>query len=208
MSLAKILPKRKKSLDLLEQVLVLPIFFWFTWRLWPDNLSSTNWSTLVLLLSEGVVITLLLTRRKTDLISANFRDWAVAFAGTFLVLLVEKDGQPISGPGGGFLLLAGLATHMGAKFSLLRSFGLVAADRGIKQRGLYAVVRHPMYAGYIMTHIGFLLIAPSWWNLAVYIAAWALIIVRISAEERVLSANPQYRDYMTGVRYRFLPGVF
>lgn len=97
---------------------------------------------------------------------------------------------------------------MGAKFSLLRSFGLVAADRGIKQRGLYAVVRHPMYAGYIMTHIGFLLIAPSWWNLAVYIAAWVLIIVRISAEERVLSANPQYRDYMTGVRYRFLPGVF
>ncbi len=65
-----------------------------------------------------------------------------------------------------------------------------------------------MYAGYILTYVCYLVVAPSWWNLAVYSAAWALFIVRISAEERVLSANPQYRTYMTSVRYRLLPGVF
>ena len=151
---------------------------------------------------------MLVTRRRTEYISTKFRDWAVAFAGAFLVLLVEKDGQPLSGVGGVVLLLVGLAVHVAAKFSLLRSFGLVAADRGVKRRGLYAVVRHPMYVGYMLTHVGFLVVAPTWWNLSVYSAAWALFIVRIFAEERVLSANPQYRTYMTSVRYRLLPGVF
>ena len=106
------------------------------------------------------------------------------------------------------MLLVGLAIHVGAKLSLLRSFGIVAADRGVKRRGLYAVMRHPMYAGYILTHIGFLLASPSWWNLGVYVMAWSFLIARIFAEEKVLSANPDYQGYMTGVSYRLLPGVF
>lgn len=60
-----------------------------------------------------------------------------------------------------------MATHVGAKLCLWRSFGLVAAHRGLKAGGLYAVVRHPMYAGYVISHVGYLLVAPSWWNLAI-----------------------------------------
>ena len=208
MSSISIFRNSRRNLDFLEQALILALYAWLISRLWPDRISATNWYSLLILVSEGLVVVLLVTRRRTDLISTNFRDWAVAFAGAFVVLLVGKGGEPLSNAGGAFLMLVGLAIHVAAKLSLLRSFGLVAADRGVKRRGLYAVVRHPMYTGYILTYVGYLVVAPSWWNLAIYSVACALFMVRIVAEERVLSANPLYRDYMTGVRYRLLPGVF
>jgi protein-S-isoprenylcysteine O-methyltransferase Ste14 len=65
-----------------------------------------------------------------------------------------------------------------------------------------------MYAGYMMTHAGFLLIMPTLWNLGVYVVTWALLILRIFAEEKLLSQDPVYRDYAAQVRYRLLPGVF
>ncbi len=198
----------RRMLDVFEQLFFLLLYVWLVERLWSAQLWSSNWYALLILVSEGLVVLLLLVRRRTDQISTSFRDWAVAFGGTFLVLLVGKGGQPISASAGSILMLVGLAVHVGAKFSLRRSFGLVAADRGVKLRGLYAIVRHPMYAGYIMTHVGFLIVAPSSWNLAVYSAAWALMMLRIVAEERVLGANPEYRAYMQRIRYRLLPGVF
>lgn len=197
----------RRMLDVFEQIFFLLLYVWLVERLWSAQLWTTNWYSLLILISEGLVVVLLLVRRQTDHISTNFRDWAVAFGGTFLVLLIDKGGPPISPAIGSILMLVGLAVHVGAKFSLRRSFGLVAADRGVKRRGLYAIVRHPMYAGYIMTHVGFLVMAPSSWNLAVYSAAWALMILRIFAEERVLGANPEYRAYMQGTRYRLLPGI-
>jgi len=138
----------------------------------------------------------------------NFQDWALALAGTYLVLLVTKGGEPITSMGGLFLILTGLIIHVGAKLSLRRSFGLVAADRGVKSRGLYSFVRHPMYAGYILSHVGFLLVAPSLWNLIIYLAAWSLFIARMFAEERVISENPEYQVYKEQVPYRVLAGVF
>ena len=50
------------------------------------------------------------------------------------------DGQPSSA--------------MAAKFSLARSFGLAPANRGVKSRGAYAFLRHPMYLGYVVEWIG------------------------------------------------------
>jgi protein-S-isoprenylcysteine O-methyltransferase Ste14 len=46
------------------------------------------------------------------------------------------------------------------------------------------------------------------WNLGVYVVTWALLILRIFAEEKLLSQDPVYRDYAAQVRYRLLPGVF
>ena len=122
-------------------------------------------------------------------------------------MLVSKGGDAISNSLGVSLLLFGFFVHFGAKLSLARSFGVVAADRGIKAKGLYGFVRHPMYAGYILSHIGFLFLAPSIWNLSVYLGAWLLFLARVLAEERILRANPEYVAYMARVRYRILPGL-
>jgi protein-S-isoprenylcysteine O-methyltransferase Ste14 len=150
----------------------------------------------------------LLIRRPTERISTNWRDWVIAAGGTFVVLLVGNGGPPFSMALGMFLLIMGLLIHVGAKLSLFRSFGVVPANRGVRVGGFYRLVRHPMYAGYMLSHAGFLVVAPSLWNLAIYAAAWALLVARIFAEEQVLSEDPAYQAFKTRVRYRLLPGIF
>ena len=105
-------------------------------------------------------------------------------------------------------MLLGLYIHVVAKLGLLRSFGLVAADRGIKATGIYRIVRHPMYLGYFIVHLGYLLTSPSWWNLAIYAATWSLLVARIFAEEKLLLQNIEYQQYSKHVRYRLVPLLF
>jgi protein-S-isoprenylcysteine O-methyltransferase Ste14 len=198
----------RRLLDLAEQIAVLALYSWLVIRLWPGQFSASNWYPVLILLSEGLVVLLLVIRRPTDRISTKGRDWALAAGGTFVVLFVGQGGPPLMGPLGAVLMLIGLAIHVGAKLSLLRSFGLVAANRGVKSGGLYRLVRHPMYAGYMLTHVGFLLVAPSLWNVAIYVVAWAFLIARMYAEEQVLSDDPAYREMKSRVPYRLVPGVF
>ena len=200
---------QRRGLDIFEQVAALTLFTWMVIRLLPGAHESGGLlSVSVLLISEGVVVALLLFRRPTQNISMNVEDWLFAAAGTFLPLMVEKGGATTTGLLGPLLMLIGLITHVGAKFSLFRSFGLVAANRGVKIGGLYAYVRHPMYAGYMLTHVGFLLSAPSLWNLAIYAAVWTLLIARIRAEERILGEDADYRKYARRVKHRIIPGVY
>ena len=76
------------------------------------------------------------------------------------------------------------------------------------ERGMYRLVRHPMYAGYILSHIGFLIARPAWLNAGLYGLELILQVLRIQAEERVLRADPSYRSFAEQVRYRLLPGVY
>ncbi|MGD2133640.1 MAG: isoprenylcysteine carboxylmethyltransferase family protein [Maricaulaceae bacterium] len=194
--------------DLAEQVIVAVLYVFLVWRLLPDPLAVPSFYRLMLILSEGVIVGFILARRPTDRFSMNPRDWAIAFGGTLAGLLVGPGGEPISVVAGTTFLCLGLAIHLGAKLSLRRSFGLVAADRGVMVGGFYRFVRHPMYFGYFVAHCGYLLAAPSLWNLSVYLANWALLAARILAEEKVLKQNPEYVAYAEQVRYRVIPGVF
>ena len=200
--------KFKRALDMIEQGTVTALYALLTIRLWPSDFSDVSWFPLLILPTEGLVVLLLLIRRPTDSISTSAWDWSLAAVGTILVLLIDKGGAPVLGMLGPYLMLLGLTIHVGAKLSLWTSFGLVAANRGLKSNGLYRVVRHPMYAGYIVSQIGFLLVAPSWWNAAVYTLAWTSMIARIYAEERILSQDSGYVSYKACVPYRLLPRVF
>ncbi len=65
-----------------------------------------------------------------------------------------------------------------------------------------------MYAGYTLTHVGFLLAFPSWENATIYFFALILQVVRIAREERVLMRDPIYATFAKRVRYRLLPGIY
>ena len=198
-------------LDRAEQLFVLGFYFYLVWRLLPAGHGSPWLGNALLLLSEGLVLILFLIRRPATTISTRRSDWLLAFGGTILPLLVQPAGSP-----GGLVpplvcipvMICGLVLQIRAKVSLGRSIGMVAANRGLKRSGPYQLVRHPMYAGYVLTHIAFLLMNPLLWNLAVYSGALGIQILRLLAEERFLSQSTEYREYMRSVRFRLIPGVF
>ena len=198
----------RRGLDLFEQVTVALLYGWLFVRLCPDELSGLSGLPMLLLVSEGIVVAFLILRRRTENISLRFGDWFIAFAGTFFALLVVRGGEPRFPELGALLIVTGILVHVGAKLSLRRSFGIVAADRGVKAGGMYRYVRHPMYLGYMLSHLGYLLIAPLQWNVLVYAFCWLFLILRILAEERILSENPDYRTYMEKVPHRLMQHVF
>ena len=143
------------------------------------------------------------------------RDWRPltllwTLGGTYAFLFYNLNGGVKIVPEaiGALLQIGGIAWQLFAKISLKRSFGLLPANRGVVSRGAYRVVRHPMYLGYFVTDVGFLLSNFSLMNLSVHIAQVAFQIGRIIREEKMLETDAAYRCYRNSVRYRLVPWVF
>lgn len=109
---------------------------------------------------------------------------------------------------GALLQISGIIWQLFAKISLRRSFGVLPANRGVVSRGAYRFVRHPMYLGYFVTDLGFLLTNFTLYNLLVHVAQLTCQVGRIVQEESMLSADERYRAYKRSVRFRVLPMVF
>jgi protein-S-isoprenylcysteine O-methyltransferase Ste14 len=197
---------RAAMLDFAERGLLLLLYGAFVVRLAP-SVDAVPYNAL-LLASESLTVLFILFRKPGGIATDGFA-WTVALVGTLAPLLAAPGGfQAISGAAAGLLMTLGLLFSLAAKVFLNRSFGIVAANRGVKRAGPYRLVRHPMYLGYALTHAGFLLSNLSVWNIAFYAAAWAAMIYRIREEEAFLSQDPAYRDYSAGVRYRMVPGLY
>ena len=166
---------------------------------------------LLYLLDQVIIFVFLLIRRPTIVISRRPLDWLYAFGGSYLPLLVAPANLEagLIPPGvAAVLMLLGILVHLMAKLSLRRSFGVVAANRGVKSDGLYRFVRHPMYTGYFIVQVSFLLVGPTVWNLGVFALAWVLQVCRIQAEERLLLSDPAYASFAATTRSRLIPGVY
>ncbi|WP_342236290.1 methyltransferase family protein [Inquilinus sp. OTU3971] len=199
-------------LDMVERSLVTIVFGFLLFSLLRGFQRSGNPLDLALLVSEGSVVLFILIRRTTTEVSLRPIDWLIAVAGSIAPLLVRPTGTAeaamVPAVVSALLMLAGFAMQIAAKLTLNRSFGIVAANRGVKVDGPYRIVRHPMYAGYLLTQIGFLLNQPSLWNFSVYAVGLGFQLWRLLAEERILTEDPAYLRFAGLVRYRLLPGVF
>jgi methyltransferase len=79
---------------------------------------------------------------------------------------------------------------------------------GVVTSGPFRYVRHPNYAAVFAEMLALPLIHTAWITATVgTIAHIGVLSQRLSTEERVLFANPDYRAAMTG-KPRFLPGLF
>jgi protein-S-isoprenylcysteine O-methyltransferase Ste14 len=92
--------------------------------------------------------------------------------------------------------------------TLGRSFGVVAANRGLKIGGPYRLVRHPIYFSHSVTLLGVVIANFNWINLTIALVATACQFFRMDAEERVLTATSDYVTYKERVRYRLIPGLY
>lgn len=174
---------------------------------WAD---TSRYTLLLLLVSEGLTVALLLFARK-----AVLRDLSpVAIGATTLALsfflFFEYTGtlRLIPEWAGAAIQLFGIAWQILSKVTLGRSFGVLPAARGLVTHGPYRVVRHPIYLGYLIAHVGFLLGNFSLQNALVLGALYCAQIVRMLREEAVLGESGEYRDYAARVRWRLVPFVF
>jgi len=85
----------------------------------------------------------------------------------------------------------------------------VETEQPVISRGLYALVRHPMYSGGLLVFLGAPLALGSWWGLVLFPPFLVLIILRLKNEERYLSTHlPGYRDYCARVTHRLIPSIW
>lgn len=196
--------------DQVERIVLLMLFTFYAVRLLGTGAVTANPVNLLFLLDQAILIAFILVRRSTASISLSTRDWTIAFLGTVMPLMVQPAViQPLLPyTVCAVLLVGGTTLQLSAKLVLRRSFGVVPANRGVKVSGPYRVVRHPMYAGYILGQLGFLLATPTVGNAVILLIAWGLQCARVHAEERLLKEDAGYRAFMAVTRYRLVPGIY
>jgi protein-S-isoprenylcysteine O-methyltransferase Ste14 len=174
-------------------------------------LASPTRVTLVLLVVANCFTTALVLFARTP----TRRDWRpltllMSLGGSYAFLFYNLNGgiKIVPEAVGALLQMGGIAWQLFAKISLKRSFGILPANRGVVSRGAYRFVRHPMYLGYLLTDVGFLLTNFSLINLSVHVTQVAFQIGRIVREEKMLETDVAYRCYRNTVRYRLIPLVF
>jgi len=83
------------------------------------------------------------------------------------------------------------------------------ANQKVISTDLYALVRHPMYAGVLIMIAGIPLALDAWWSIAIIVIAAPGLILRILDEEKLLKKDlPGYVEYIQKVRYRLIPYIW
>jgi len=85
------------------------------------------------------------------------------------------------------------------------------SDRGheLRDTGLYGLVRHPFYTGFILFCLGMALWLQSYAALIAGLLPITALIGRIYAEEKILQETlPGYREYMSRANYRIIPFIW
>ena len=166
--------------DLMSRAMIVVLFTIFSMNLFGDFMRSGHVTSLLVLAGESLVVILTIFRRKAQLVD---RSVAAAVITTVSVagppLLRVSDATPLLPDAATAIVCAlGLVLVVVGKMALGRSFGLVPANRGVVVRGPYMFVRHPIYTGYLITHVAFLVANPVPWNAAIIVFADTLLVVR------------------------------
>lgn len=185
---------------------------WFVLRVgghwWAD---PTNVTLALFMMSEVVTLVIMILAHKASHRDASPFHGAVAIAASFMVPLFVRatDGAAVlPGVATAAATFVGIAWVIWAKVSLGRSFGILAAARTLRTSGPYRWVRHPIYVGYLITHLAFLAANFTLWNVCVFALLYQMQIVRAMREEKILAAAmPGYAEYMERVPRRFVPGL-
>ncbi len=180
----------------------------FSWGMLGDFMRTHRLSSLLLTLFETLIVFYSLCRPAPKQINRSLYDWTVALGGTFILLLLRPAPQVNDHAAILVLQFLGMSISLIALFSLNRSWGLVAANRGVKTGGMYGFVRHPIYAGYFVSFAAYLAQNATMTNVPIYVAFVWLEVLRMGAEERVLARDPEYVSYSTRTRWRVLPFIY
>jgi protein-S-isoprenylcysteine O-methyltransferase Ste14 len=194
--------------ELASKIVILALFSAMASALAQDFARTAHVTGLLMLVSEALVVALTLVRRTAAIVDRTWTARVLTMFATFGPPLVRPSSVAAAPESLTIVISAtGLIIVVLGKLSLGRSFGFTPANRGVVSTGLYRIVRHPIYLGYLITHVGFVVANPADWNLAVLAAADVALMLRAVREERTLALDDEYRAYMARVRWRIVPGV-
>lgn len=85
----------------------------------------------------------------------------------------------------------------------------VQSGQKVIDSGLYGIVRHPMYSATIIMFLSMPLVLGSLVSFLIFLIYPAVIIKRISNEEKVLEEGLEgYKEYKQKVKYRLIPFIY
>ena len=160
---------------------------------------------------SALLVVQILRRPPPKLADTSIRGWVVAIVGSLVPLAYRYVDYPsdFDTQGGIWMVRAALPVMLLAVVYLGSGFSLIPAARQVVARGPYRLVRHPLYAAYLVAD------ASNWlpngsseaaaiWTVEAGFLAWRAVL-----EERcLLRADIGYSEYQRSVRWRLLPLVY
>lgn len=162
--------------------------------------------TAVLLAAQAAIVAFRLVDRRSPISEAplgwRIFAWADALSPT---VYRSGGGELIPAWIAEIMAAAGIIISLWAIISLGDAFGIAPADRGLVSRGPYKSIRHPAYAGELLSYAAYNLTHASVWNTTVTLILVAAMVARILVEERQIEGYPEYAQR---VRWRVFYGMW
>ena len=171
-------------------------------------LANPRLSVLLIVITESIVAFFLIVRRDPEETHHSWQTWVTTTLGTLAPFLLRPIDAEADHLIGSILQVSGFLLQIAALVALNRCLGLLPAYRGVKSKGLYAWVRHPLYLAYVVTYLGYYLSNPSTANLFVIVSGTGFLVLRIWYEESLLLRYSEYASYARKTRWRLLPAVW
>lgn len=189
-------------------ILVLLLFALLVVSAYHDFAATRSIKSLGILAINSLFLGLFMTRRPATAEADSLPVWVLAVAGTACPLLLRPSDAPtLLADIGSVIQIAGIVLIVSGLLSLRRSFSVAPGNRGIRQGGLYRIVRHPIYFSELLAFMGVVVANPTLTNSVLWLCECALQYARARAEENFLLNDPVYRSYFERVRYRLIPGL-
>jgi protein-S-isoprenylcysteine O-methyltransferase Ste14 len=175
--------------------------------------SALRWAgTLLAVVFYGLVIWCYLRRGPARATTSSVTARVAAVVATWIPFVIPwLHGAPPGAVRQGVsdvLLLAGTAWAVWSLRSLGRNLSVIAQARDVADGGPYRWIRHPLYAGEIVSTLGLAIAAHSLAAMAVWLGICALQAYRAVREEQLLLAVlPGYGAYRIRTA-ALLPGIF
>lgn len=108
-----------------------------------------------------------------------------------------------------FLSAYGLYAEVMRENAYLSRTVEVTENQRVVDKGLYGIVRHPMYMATILLFLMIPLILGSWYSFIVFLLYPVIIARRIENEEQILSEQLNgYTEYKQSVKYKIIPFIW
>ncbi len=135
--------------------------------------------------------------------ATNFSPWQTEMLAWLSA--IAPLGMIVSSKASSWLAIPGLLLSIWSLVMLGGSFSISPSNRRLVRNGPYRLLRHPMYAGELLSLIGQCLTNFIFWNCLLLALFGLSLYIRIAKEESIIG---EYDRYAQVVKWRLLPLVW